>query len=47
MHNMNIESEHVDPVVDEPPYDLHGSLAQVDHHVLAEFHALLPMHGEI
>jgi hypothetical protein len=29
-----------------PPYDFHGSLAQVDHHVPTEFSALLPMRGE-
>ena len=47
IHNMIVESEHDAPVVDDPPYDSHGPLAQFDDEVPSEFDNFLAMHAEI
>jgi hypothetical protein len=46
MNNIIIESERLESVVDDQPFDHHGPLAQLDQ-VSAEFATFLAMHQEI
>jgi hypothetical protein len=47
MHNMIIESGHIDPPNENHLYDFQGPLATIDHDVHADFADFLAMQAEI